>query len=92
MDRLPKDVIAIVDRCLFDYKYAQVKRQYRCVWLNDFENLDNKIYWDDEDVEFATNHRHVANWRTVPLIDRTGHSVGRFYEYRPANIGLPNNY
>ncbi len=61
MELLPKDIIAIVQRYVFDANYSDLKQQYKQKWLND-------IYWDDNNELFAfkRNNTHtlfVANWR-----------------------------
>ncbi len=95
MDLIPKDVIAIVYRYIYDYYYTQVKQKYRLVWLNGYENQEHNIFWDHKYSEFSTNDRHVANWRHLPLKDKDEHdehSVSTFYEFRNSRICLAENY
>ncbi len=80
MDLLPKDIIAIVQRYVFDANYSDLKQQYKQKWLNN-------IHWDDHSQLFAFKRDYyntffVANWRNwihLPDIQlygiRTFHNV-----------------
>lgn len=58
MELLPKDIQTIVYRYIFDYKYMQVKHQYRDVWLL------NNVIWCDEDYCFVNiKTGRIANRR-----------------------------
>lgn len=79
MDRLPKDVISIVDRLLSDYDYTALKAEYYFIWCSGA----GKFCWYDTDVCFSTcgygHLRRVANWRTI--IDLYPSRVNRWKIY-----------
>ncbi len=45
MNGLPKDVLSIVDRYVFDYNYTRLRSEYKDMWLNKMYDKDHKIYW-----------------------------------------------
>ena len=64
MDRLPRDVVLIVYRLVFDYNYSRLMEQYRTVWLNRPNSDDiTEIYWNEHRMSFMTSIRFVFNWR-----------------------------
>ena len=88
MDVLPRDIVDIVYRLLFDYNYGRLIRQYTTIWLN-------IVTWSDTLQCFVeirgVSKIAVANWRTLK---------GR-YSYAPIfglngrkRVGksLPQNY
>ncbi len=92
MELLSKDLIGIIDRYLFDYCYSQVKQQYKDVWLNEFENTECKIYWNDKGCCFETLDYLRANWRD--RIDN-GSEICNFFDdflYIVPSVYLPPNY
>ncbi len=59
---LTKDILGIVYRYLVDYNYSRLKKQYKKVWLNKRNTLD-RIFWNDNQNQFQTWDKCVANWR-----------------------------
>ncbi len=93
LEALPKDLIGIVDRYLFDYRYALVRQEYERVWLNDYLNTTDTIFWDLFYNEFCTMHRYVANYRDLTLNKPIFFPIGKFYDVTGVGrIPLPKNY
>ncbi len=91
MDRLPKDVIGIVDRLLFDYNYDLVKQQYKQVFLCDAV-WDNRyecfIHW----VGNGQTGLFVANWRGLGLLHKRGAKDIKTFRSRFIVALLPLRY
>ena len=66
MDVLPRDIVQIVYRLLFDYNYGGLRRQYTAIWLT------GPYYWNDCKGTFIrlNSSGRIANWRN--LDDRYG--------------------
>ena len=87
---LPKELIIIVHRYVFDHHYSQVMAQYEKLWLNDIEDEDDdNIRWDDKPMSFVTDDRYVANWRDLvhPCTD-----IFTFYDNKQHLKALPKRY
>ena len=71
MEVLPKDIVLIVYRYIYQYNYDVMREQYKHLWLNDPSIAANigdfnmsLIFWDDNLHCFCTDHTFVANYRT----------------------------
>ena len=99
MDNLPKDIIAIIQRYVFDYVYRELKKEYQYRWLN-----PQNIYWGDYFMRFVKklpdySWRYIANWRELGYNHHNDRyrelGIRRFYseEYYPTKIiDLPAKY
>lgn len=63
MDRLPKDVVNIIYRLVFDYDYCSVKIEYSMKWTS--KHPIYKVYWCDKLNLFRGDHHAIANWRSL---------------------------
>lgn len=61
MDVLPKDIVGIVHRYLFDYNYSRLVKQYVDTWIN------GRFYWDEHKHVFRSfsSGGYIANWRLI---------------------------
>ncbi len=75
---LPKDILGIVYRYVFDYNYSRLMKQYADVWLNG-ENSYDRIFWDDGRSRFKSWSYCVANWRDCI---ENYHYVRNFYTHK----------
>ena len=86
MESLPRDVVVIVYRYVFDYYYAMVRAEYsRTIDVSSYDNGCAEIYWKGVEVNFRQ------------LTD-TDHNAGDVYirvtgfpGYKP-RCKLPNRY
>ena len=92
MDLLPKDIIIIVYRLIFDVDYVVLKQQYKQTYCGTVDV--RQIGWDDDTCTFGTESIFVANWRSdkrlkecamKPIYDLTTRKKSRSYF-------LPNRY
>ena len=85
MELLPKDVLFIVYRYIFDHNYTQLKQQYSIEWIVMW-NPNHKGFW---------NGVGVANWRNLDGI-KQGINNNGIYKFDnpfiPISALLPINY
>ncbi len=64
MDCLPKDVIAIIQRYVFDYNYRALMSNYCNIWLGwevFYWERDDNCFRRIRDKEYIANHRMLVN-------------------------------
>lgn len=95
MWRLPRDILTIVYRYVFDHNYQALRNQYHEIWLNDSTRL-NRIFWCEQHICFKMKtspnlYLCIANHRWVGLIDG---DIFNMYNTSSTNIvaQLPANY
>ncbi len=88
MGCLHKDIVAIINRYIFDYNYSALRVQYRAVWLNP-EYSRSGIYWCPERCIFVTRYFLKANYRVLLFHNS---KIRRFYDDRANGAPLPKNY
>ena len=92
LELLPKDLIVIISRYVFDYQYSLVRHEYERVWLNCYLNSEYNIFWDIYYNEFCTMDRYVANYRALTL-NPILFPIRKFYDtLTVGEIHLPINY
>ena len=98
---LPRDVLGIVYRYIFDYRYRRLQLEYKRKWL-DYEldheldyDIDPRYSWDDNSCMFVEYVPYApfpplrtANWRPLGEgFERDSYPVGWFAGYKVIYMG-----